>query len=243
VTDVDEYADDLDASFGRGDFSPADRQAAASVSALSEAILQGMAPDVRTQLLGEIDHLLDDFAPQIGRRRVRVAEGQCTHYAWFPADGGVASNMQSDVEVFGCEEMRDFLPFAHLLQQLSRDVERAFLKAISVIVWRDFGNGDYRPVVTARRTFDIWFARLITRDEHTHEKRRKGGRHRGADLSERKRRTIDSVLKIEQELSDLGVPTSERVSSINKRLDRGSDAPYPSSRQIRRMLKEARRLP
>lgn len=240
---MDEYADDLDPSFGRGHFSPADRQAAASVAALSEVILQGMAPDVRTQLLGEIDHLLDDFAPQLGRRRVRVAENQCAHYAWFPAAGGVASSMQSDIEVFGCEEMRDCAAFARLLLRLSKDVERAFLRAISLIVWRDFRNGDYQSVVAARHTFDIWCARLVSTDEHTFEKRRKGGQHRGADLTRRKKRASDSILKIAQNLSSRGVPVSNWVSLINEQLDREPDTPYPSPRQIRRILQEAGHLP
>jgi hypothetical protein len=233
----------LDPSFGRSQFSPADEAAAASIAVLSEAIVEGMAADVRAHMLDRIDQVLNDFARKIGRRRLRVTETLCTCYVWFPAGGGEAKSKQYDVEILGCKEMLNFLPFATLLQQISKDVERAFLKAVSLVVLRDFGDRNYRSVVIARRTFDIWCARLVTRDEHTHEQRRKGGRHRGKDLTERKVRAYGRILQMAQELSDQNVPRPKWVSNIDKRLDRGPSVTYPDRRQIRRILKEAGRLP
>jgi hypothetical protein len=232
-----------DPSSGRSQFSPADEDAAASIAVLSEKIVEGMAADVRAHMLNSIDQVLDDFAAKIGRRRLRVAETLCTFYVWFPAGGGEAKSNQYDVEILGCEEMLNFLPFATLLQQISKDVERAFLKAASLVVLRDYGNRDYRSAVSARRIYDIWCARLITRDEHTHEQRRKGGRHRGKDLTEQKTRAYGRILQLAQELSDQYVPRSKWVSTIDKRLDREPGVTDPDVRQIRRILKGARRLP
>jgi hypothetical protein len=225
-------------SRGRGQPSPADREAASIIATHAERILAGIPDDARQKLLSDIDRLLNDFAPKIGRERKPIRIGLCTRYTWLPAGGGVVMAPQFDIEFFECEEMRGFRPLVRLLDRISRDRDRALIKAISLIVLRDFGNGDYSSVLEARRPLDVWSARLISRDEHTYKKRQQGGqRPRHARDRARTR-----VLKMAQRLRRTNVPKDEWVRTIYERMHLGTDDPYPSRDTIRRFLNEAHLL-
>lgn len=223
--------------YGRGQISLADKEAASPVAELAERILLGMPESTRGALLNDIDQFLDSLAPTIKRHRQCVKIGLSTSYEWPPANGGPIRAGQSDIEVFDCAEMLAFPAFAAVLQKISKDPERAFLKAVAIIVLRDYKNGDYRSVVKARPSLYRWCARLITRDESTHEKRRLGGYSRGRDETERRENTQVKILELARHLRKASLPARELVRTISERLNRGMDDPYPSQQTIRRMLK------
>ena len=237
----DDWADPQP-SLGRALFQQPELADASSIVAFARSILSGVPASTRRRLLKDLDQLLDAFAATIRRTRERVVSGACLCHVWQPAHGG-PSGLACDIDQFGCPEMLCYPPFQAFLRGLSRDYERAFLKAVSHIAVRDFENGDYRSVLAARGMFDLWCARLILRDERTHKKRRQGGQKRGREFTDRAGRARSRVLKHADNLRSAGVPKREWVPTIDAGLDRGSDAPYPRSRTIRRILKKARYLP
>ena len=229
-------------SFGRTLFPQPDGAEVCSVVEFSKNVLTGVPEATRQKLLTDLDRLFSEFSLAIGRNRQCVRSGSCVGYMWYSV-GGRPANIEFDADIFGRQEFHAYPAFVCLLREISRDAERAFLKAISLIVLRDYGNGDNNSVVKARKHFDIWSARLISRDESTDVKRRRGGHRRGLDIRTRNEHVSSDVKRLANKFRRNNVPTSEWVKKIDAGLDRGPDAPYPSSRTIRRILEKSGLLP
>jgi hypothetical protein len=235
---IEDDFDNSDLPLGRLLFPQPPAASASGVLELAENALIGIEAEKRSHLLNELDKLLNAAASELGWHRA-LFTGGCT--VWSPINGGVAT-VRTDIDIVADRDVYQDDRFAQIARQIDRDSERAVLKLIALVVIRDHERGDYRSVVKSRPHFDEWSARLISRDEHTHQKRREGGRSRGRDMRLRKEQAMTQIEKHAKRLEQSGVAKSEWVSQIDTDLNRGSDAPYPNRRTIRRILKEAGRL-
>ena len=210
----------------------------ATIVKFSEAALSRVAPQQRQSLLAELEALLEAMAPQLGWERRVITGGTVL---WSPLNGGPVP-LRTDVDLVADPELYRIKQSAGLAKRVDRNLDRAVIKLIAIVVLRDWERGDRFSVSKVRDYFDAWCIRLILEDERTHDKRRTGGRHRSRELQSRQERAAARIQRLADRYEKAKVPVSEWVKKIDETLDRGSDAPYPKHRTIRRALQKAGRL-